>query len=264
MAPKGLPYDNTFDLCIASAMGKFRILQILPTFMNGTQATQPEITTGRARKVTVTALKGTLPAHCDGETLCTRAQRVAAERVSKAKTILLEKLSEPLSLEDLGKQVACSHFYLSRTFTRETGLTISQWLRRARLEEGLVILRAPGYCASGGPANLRRHHRAGHAADATRASPSNRRVRRAGDARRQSAPDRRRPADTEHRRRARAHQRAAVSGGADPRARGRRRAHGGGSAREDRPRSRGPPLRGGSRREPAADWCQCTHRGQRL
>lgn len=39
MAPDGLPYDNTFDLCIAGAPGKLRILQLLPTFMNGTQAT---------------------------------------------------------------------------------------------------------------------------------------------------------------------------------------------------------------------------------
>jgi len=79
MAPDGLPYDNTFDLCIAGAPGKFRVLQLLPTFMNGTQATQPEIKMDRARKVTVTALKGTLPAHCDGETLCKEGQSLALE-----------------------------------------------------------------------------------------------------------------------------------------------------------------------------------------
>ncbi len=84
MAPDGLPYDNTFDLCIAGAPGKFRVLQLLPTFMNGTQATQPEITTGRARKVTVTALKGTLPAHCDGETLCKEGQSLSMELVPHA------------------------------------------------------------------------------------------------------------------------------------------------------------------------------------
>ena len=57
MAPDGVPHDGTFDLCIAGTAGKFRILQLLPTFMNGTQATQPEIKTGQARKVTITALK---------------------------------------------------------------------------------------------------------------------------------------------------------------------------------------------------------------
>lgn len=84
MAPNGLPYDSTFDLCIAGAPGKLRILQLLPTFMNGTQATQPEIKTGRAVKVTVTALKGTLPAHCDGETLCKEGQSLSIELVPHA------------------------------------------------------------------------------------------------------------------------------------------------------------------------------------
>jgi YegS/Rv2252/BmrU family lipid kinase len=84
MAPDGLPFDNSFDLCIAGAPGKFRILQLLPTFMNGTQATQPEIKMGRARKVTVTALKGTLPAHCDGETLCKEGQSLTMELVPHA------------------------------------------------------------------------------------------------------------------------------------------------------------------------------------
>jgi diacylglycerol kinase family enzyme len=38
--------------------------------MKGTQATQKEVTMAQARKVKVTALKGTLPVHCDGETVC--------------------------------------------------------------------------------------------------------------------------------------------------------------------------------------------------
>jgi diacylglycerol kinase (ATP) len=84
MAPDGLPYDNTFDLCIAGAPGKLRILQLLPTFMNGTQATQPEIKAGRAREITVTALKGSLPAHCDGETLCKEGQSLSIELVPHA------------------------------------------------------------------------------------------------------------------------------------------------------------------------------------
>jgi len=75
------------------------------------------------------------------ETLCTRAQRLAAERIARAKAILLENLAETPSLEELGRRVACSHFYLSRTFTRETGLTLSQWLRRARLERAAELLR---------------------------------------------------------------------------------------------------------------------------
>jgi AraC family transcriptional regulator len=77
----------------------------------------------------------------DQEPLCSRAQKLAAERVSKAKELLRARLADPPSLEELGRQVGCSHFYLSRTFTRETGLTISQWLRRARLERAAELLR---------------------------------------------------------------------------------------------------------------------------
>lgn len=78
----------------------------------------------------------------EAETLCTRAQQLAAERVARAKDLLTRNLAEPLSLEELGRQVGCSHFYLSRTFTRETGLTISQWLRQARLERAAELLRS--------------------------------------------------------------------------------------------------------------------------
>ena len=84
MAPDGLPHDGVFDLCIAGAVGKLRILQLLPTFMNGTQASQPEITTARARKVTITALNGTLPAHSDGETLCKEGQSLSIELIPRA------------------------------------------------------------------------------------------------------------------------------------------------------------------------------------
>ena len=79
------------------------------------------------------------------EPLCTRTRRVAQERVAKAKQLLLTNLEEPISLEELGRQVGCSHFYLSRTFTQETGMTISQWLRRARLEHAAELLRS-GAC----------------------------------------------------------------------------------------------------------------------
>ena len=79
MAPEGDPSDGWFDLCIASTAGKLRIFQLITYFMAGTQASQPEITTARARKVTVTALEGTLPAHCDGETLCYAGQELSME-----------------------------------------------------------------------------------------------------------------------------------------------------------------------------------------
>jgi AraC-like DNA-binding protein len=81
----------------------------------------------------------------DGEFFCTRAQRVARERVARARAILKERLHEPPSLEELGKLVGCSPFYLSRLFSQESGLTIQQYLRQVRMERAAELLRT-GQC----------------------------------------------------------------------------------------------------------------------
>lgn len=70
MAPNGDPGDGWLDLCIASSASKLRIFGLITYFMKGTQATQPEVKTARAKKISIEAITGTLPAHCDGETLC--------------------------------------------------------------------------------------------------------------------------------------------------------------------------------------------------
>ncbi len=76
MAPQGDPGDGQLDLCIARQVPRLRIFGLVPHFMKGTQATQSAVVTGRTRQVTVTALEGTLPAHADGETLCTEGQEL--------------------------------------------------------------------------------------------------------------------------------------------------------------------------------------------
>lgn len=79
MAPDGDPADGQFDLCIVSAPSQLRIFGLIPYFLKGTQATQPEIKIGQTTAITVKALKGTLPAHCDGETLCTAGTELSLE-----------------------------------------------------------------------------------------------------------------------------------------------------------------------------------------
>ncbi len=79
MAPQGQPDDGLFDLCIAREVSRSRIFALIPKFMSGTQAAHPAITTLRAARVTVTALAGSLPAHADGETLCTEGDRLSLE-----------------------------------------------------------------------------------------------------------------------------------------------------------------------------------------
>jgi len=79
MAPHAQLDDGLFDLCIVQQVSRARIFALIPHFMQGTQATHPAVQTGRAQHVTVTALEGVLPAHGDGETLCTDAQQLTLE-----------------------------------------------------------------------------------------------------------------------------------------------------------------------------------------
>ena len=80
-----------------------------------------------------------------GEFLCTRAQRAGRERVQRVQTLLKARMQDPPTLEQLGKEVGCSSFYLSRQFSAETGLTIQQYVRQVRLERAAVLLKT-GKC----------------------------------------------------------------------------------------------------------------------
>jgi len=81
------------------------------------------------------------PAARPEELFCERQKRLARERVEKVIAILKENPAEPPTLEEIGRRVGCSHFYLSRTFTREMGKTISAHLRDLRMERAAALLR---------------------------------------------------------------------------------------------------------------------------
>ncbi len=79
------------------------------------------------------------------ELFCARHKRVARDRVEEMKRLLELDLENPLSLEDLGKKIGCSPFYLSRTFSQETGTTMPQYLRSLRMEKAAELLRSGKY-----------------------------------------------------------------------------------------------------------------------
>jgi len=76
------------------------------------------------------------------EMFCTRQQRVAQERVEQVIFFLKQNLAAPPSLEELGKKIGCSHFYLSRIFSAQTGHTITQHLRELRMERAAELLKS--------------------------------------------------------------------------------------------------------------------------
>ena len=90
MAPDSAPDDGLFDLCIAHEVSRARIFGLIPHFIRGTQASQAPIRMARARRVVVTARRGVLPAHGDGETLSREGLQLTIELVPQALDIVCQ------------------------------------------------------------------------------------------------------------------------------------------------------------------------------
>jgi len=79
------------------------------------------------------------------EMFCHRHQRLAHERVEHVIALLKSNLSQTPDLETLSRQVGCSPFYLSRTFSREMKQSIPQYLRGLRMQRAAELLRSGEY-----------------------------------------------------------------------------------------------------------------------
>jgi YegS/Rv2252/BmrU family lipid kinase len=88
LAPNGKIYDGLFDLTLAREVSRPTIFSLLFKFMAGTQAGHPAVSTHQARSIKVKALKGVLPAHSDGETLCIDANELTLEIIPRALEVL--------------------------------------------------------------------------------------------------------------------------------------------------------------------------------
>lgn len=81
----------------------------------------------------------TTGASCDQQTC------LAKKRVRGVVAILQRDLAEPPGLEAMGREIGCSPFYLSRIFSKETGMTIPQCLRTLRMRYAAALLKS-GRC----------------------------------------------------------------------------------------------------------------------
>ena len=79
------------------------------------------------------------------EFFCTRQHRIGKERTERVMAILQRDLANPPTLEQLAKEVGCSAYYLSRTFSQEMGFTIPQHLQRLRMNRAAELLRSGKY-----------------------------------------------------------------------------------------------------------------------
>lgn len=94
MAPGAEPDDGMLDLCIAGQGSRRRILQLVPHFTRGTQASQPEITTGQTDALVVRAVKGVLPAQTDGEILCVDGDRLEIELLPRQLEVVVGNVQQ--------------------------------------------------------------------------------------------------------------------------------------------------------------------------
>lgn len=74
MAPEASMDDGQLNLSIVGEVSRPGILGLIPRFMAGTQASHLAVSTELISGIRVTALDGLLPAHGDGETICTDGQ----------------------------------------------------------------------------------------------------------------------------------------------------------------------------------------------
>jgi diacylglycerol kinase (ATP) len=89
MAPKSKHDDGVFDLCIAGQVSRLQIFTLIGKFMKGAQEGHPAIRFERSRKILATAVKGTLPVHADGETVCEEGKQVKIELLPRQLNIIV-------------------------------------------------------------------------------------------------------------------------------------------------------------------------------
>jgi diacylglycerol kinase (ATP) len=88
MTPEAKTDDGQFDMCVADDVSRMRVLGLIPHFLKGTQAGEPEIHIHNGSSITVTSKDRPFGAHVDGETLCTAGDKVTVELHPKALNIV--------------------------------------------------------------------------------------------------------------------------------------------------------------------------------
>jgi diacylglycerol kinase (ATP) len=79
MAPKSVNHDGLFDMCIAGRLTRREMIDLIGRYMKGTQEGHPKMKIGRSSRYAITALKGGLIVHADGETICVDGKSLLVE-----------------------------------------------------------------------------------------------------------------------------------------------------------------------------------------
>lgn len=79
VAPRGKNADGMFDVCLAGQVSQLGILGVVPLFIRGTQERHPQVKMVQAKTLHVRAVQGSIPAHADGEMICTAGRELSIE-----------------------------------------------------------------------------------------------------------------------------------------------------------------------------------------
>jgi len=79
MTPNSKPDDGKLDICLVGSVKRTELLGLIEKFTRGTQGSHPAVSFARSSHIKITALDGTIPAHTDGETLCTKDKEILVE-----------------------------------------------------------------------------------------------------------------------------------------------------------------------------------------
>jgi YegS/Rv2252/BmrU family lipid kinase len=88
MTPHSRPDDGKYDLCIVEEVKRSQLPGLMALVMKGTQDTHPAVTTAQAKKIELRALRGSLPAHADGVTLCEEGESISVDIIPAALSII--------------------------------------------------------------------------------------------------------------------------------------------------------------------------------
>ena len=79
MAPNSVNRDGLLDYCMAGFLTRRDMVGLIVRYTKGTQEGHPKIETGRSSRFSITAARGGLVVHADGETICTDGKSLLVE-----------------------------------------------------------------------------------------------------------------------------------------------------------------------------------------
>jgi len=83
MTPLSKPDDGLFSLMIVDQISRIGAIKLMAKIMAGTQEGHPFVKMPLTSSIEITALKGSLPVHADGETICEKGDCLSAKIFTK-------------------------------------------------------------------------------------------------------------------------------------------------------------------------------------